>query len=506
MILKRIFIKNFGGLQDKTIEFSSGVNMFYGVNEAEKNIVFIFMKDMFFGMPEEGVRKNEFYTEKNAQESVEKEGGTIWFRSGQRNYRLTREFGAETDDCQLFCEDTGKMLDGENETLEKLLGGISETTFDNAVLTEALSGNSPAEMAREIQNKLSILSKSGDGLLDLGRSEQMLKMWRKGYLSQKERGQKAVLREKEKLATELENLENELNGLRGQKGQVAQAQARMYSAEGKEEAAVIEEQLQAIEKKNLGMVIAGALAIIVGIVGIVGSFQLTDEMSKLGMDVCILAAIATVIYTLTARRKLRMEFVKQKKKKAYLQSRQEKLKSSQEDIDGTYEEKLTAFTNLQSEYQEYENETSLPTSEELETQALNLAMDTIGELSRNIYLQKGRKIRIRASRILRELTNGKFMEFYGDEGQRIELSMEDGTVGVEELERGEIEVLYFSIRMAASELLADEKILPVVLDDVFHGKRKESLMAISRWMKKQPRQIILLTKNENVKSIFSGKQ
>ena len=51
MILKRIFIKNFGGLQDKTIEFSSGVNMFYGVNEAEKNIVFIFIKDMFFGMP-----------------------------------------------------------------------------------------------------------------------------------------------------------------------------------------------------------------------------------------------------------------------------------------------------------------------------------------------------------------------------------------------------------------------------------------------------------------------
>lgn len=506
MILKRIFIKNFGGLQDKTIEFSSGVNMFYDVNEAEKNIVFIFMKVMFFGMPEEGVRKNEFYTEKNAQEPVGKEGGTIWFRSGQRNYRLTREFGTETDDCQLFCEDTGKMLDVENETLEKLLGGISETIFDNAVLTEALSGNSPAEMAREIQNKLSILSKSGDGLLDLGRSEQMLKMWRKGYLSQKERGQKAVLREKEKLATELENLENELDGLRGQKGQVAQAQAKIYSTEGKEEAAVIEEQLQAIEKKNLGMVIAGALAIIVGIVGIVGSFQLTDEMSKLGMEVCIFAAIATVIYTLTARRKLRMEFVKQKKKKAYLQSQQEKLKSSQEDIDGTYEEKLTAFTNLQSEYQEYETETSLPTSEDLETQALNLAMDTIGELSRNIYLQKGRKIRIRASRILRELTNGKFMEFYGDEGQRIELSLEDGTIGAEELEREELEILYFSIRMAASELLTDEKILPVVLDDVLHGKRKESLMAISRWLKKQPRQIILFTENEDVKSIFSGKQ
>ena len=84
--------------------------------------------------------------------------------------------------------------------------------------------------------------------------------------------------------------------------------------------------------------------------------------------------------------------------------------------------------------------------------------------------------------------------------------MEEGTVGAEELEREELEILYFSIRMAASELLTDEKILPVVLDDVFYGKRKESLMAISRWMKKQPRQIILFTENEDVKSIFSGKQ
>jgi len=70
----------------------------------------------------------------------------------------------------------------------------------------------------------------------------------------------------------------------------------------------IEEQLQTIEKKNLGMVIAGILAVIVGIIGIVGRFQLTDEMSKIGMDVCIIAAVVAMVYTLTARRKLHMEF------------------------------------------------------------------------------------------------------------------------------------------------------------------------------------------------------
>ena len=53
MILKRILINNFGGLRDKSIELSSGVNVICGMNEAERNIVLIFIKNMFFGMPEE---------------------------------------------------------------------------------------------------------------------------------------------------------------------------------------------------------------------------------------------------------------------------------------------------------------------------------------------------------------------------------------------------------------------------------------------------------------------
>ena len=69
--------------------------------------------------------------------------------------------------------------------------------------------------------------------MDLGRTEQMLKMWRKGYLTQKERGRKAVQREQEKLSEKLESLQNDLDGLRDQKGQVVQAQAKIYSAAGK---------------------------------------------------------------------------------------------------------------------------------------------------------------------------------------------------------------------------------------------------------------------------------
>ena len=477
MIFKRILINNFGGLWEKDIELTSGVNVLYGLKETEMNIVFIFVKSMFFGVPEEMQEKNGIYEKAGTEASREKYGGTIWFQHNGKDYRLTRETGAGIHNCELFCEDTREILNGENGALERILGGFSENLFDNTVMVESLSGSSSREMAKELQNKLAVLSKSGDGLVDLGRTEQMLKMWRKGYLTQKERGRKAVQREQEKLSEKLESLQNDLDGLRDQKGQVVQAQEKIYSAAGKEEAAVIEEQLHAIEKKNLGMVIAGILAVIVGIIGIVGRFQLTDEMSKIGMDVCIIAAVVAMVYTLTARRKLHMEFVKLKKK-------------------------LTAFTNLQSEYQEFELEMSLPTSEDLETQSLNLAMDTIKELSRSIYLEKGRKIRIRASQIFRELTDGKYIEFYGDEGQSLELCLEEGTVLAENLEKENLEMLYFSIQMAAAELFTNETVFPVILDDIFHGKNQDKLMAVFRWLKKQPRQVLLFTNNKDMADIF----
>lgn len=59
MIFKRILINNFGGLREKDIELTSGVNVLYGLKETEMNIVFIFVKSMFFGVPEEA-GKEEF--------------------------------------------------------------------------------------------------------------------------------------------------------------------------------------------------------------------------------------------------------------------------------------------------------------------------------------------------------------------------------------------------------------------------------------------------------------
>ena len=223
-----------------------------------------------------------------------------------------------------------------------------------------------------------------------------------------------------------------------------------------------------------------------------------DEMSRMGMDICMIAAILAIIYTFSVRRKLRSDLAKQKKRKARLQVHQDKLKFSQEGLDETYNEKLTAFTNIQKDYQEYETESALPRFEDLEIQALNLAMDTIDTLSGNIYRENGRKIRIRASRILRELTDGKFIEIFRDNEQRIMIDTENGQAELQKFSLADMQLVYFAIRMAEGELLCTALALPVMLDDIWGSCQDEQISAVLKWLKKQPRQIFIRTDNPEI--------
>lgn len=500
MILKRITIENFGEIHNKTIEFSPGINVLSGKEESVKNTVAIFVRSMLFGsMDFRGREKKKQYVPETEGEPW---GGTLWFETNGKCYRLTRSFDEDTPKCELYCESDKTVLDGAEGNLEKLLGNISETVYDNAVMVEALKSTSDADFVRELQNYLVVLGRTGDNSVNLGRTEQMLKMWRKGYLSQKERSQREINKERGKISSKLENLEAELDELRDKKDQVTEKQTMFHSAAGLEESSSTEEQIRSIEKKNLGMVMAAFLAVLVGIVGIIGSFQFTDEMTKIGMDVCIVAAIVTVIYTLTVRRKLRSDLARLKKKKTRMQAQREKLKWNQENIDEIYKEKLTDFINTQEELREYEGEASLPTSEDLEIQALNQAMETIQKLSNDIYRQKGRKIRIRTSRIFRELTNGKYKEVLLDNEQHIVVNKSNHVLGAEEIGRGDVELIYFALRMAAGESAGDDQALPVVLNHIFTNYDAEHLKLAIHWLKNQSRQIFINTTDKKEKEFL----
>ena len=98
----------------------------------------------------------------------------------------------------------------------------------------------------------------------------------------------------------------------------------------------------------------------------------------------------------------------------------------------------------------------------MEVQALNLAMETIEMLSENIHHQVGRKLRTRTSQILSEITGGKYQEVLMDAAFHMTVNTGDRTIGLERLSRGTMEQIYFSLRMAALNILYEEEI-PVIL-------------------------------------------
>ena len=51
MLIKKITIRNFGKINNRTFEFSEGINVIYGENESGKTTLHNFIKSMFYGIP-----------------------------------------------------------------------------------------------------------------------------------------------------------------------------------------------------------------------------------------------------------------------------------------------------------------------------------------------------------------------------------------------------------------------------------------------------------------------
>ena len=376
--------------------------------------------------------------------------------------------------------------------LEKIFGNISEAIYDNTVSVAQLKSVTGQDLVRELQNYMASYQGAGDSSIDLGRAMQMLKMSRKGYQVQADRKQKETETEQQKLQAKMDYVINEMNDLKEKLADIDEKEGSLGMRPGDENGAVLlDERLAETRKKRNGFAMGMLVSAAVGIIALILSAIMADSV----VVSIVVAVIAAMLVGFCGKQQMKYarEFQKRMRMKSRWMSRQEKLKWSKESLKQDYDEKETALRNLQEEYQEYEENSYLPTSEEMEVQALNMAMETIEMLSGNIHHQVGRKLRIRTSQILSEITGGKYQEVLMDAGFRMTVNTGDRTVALERLSRGTMEQIYFALRMAAGELLCQEESFPVILDDVFGMYDEERLAAVLRWMHKENKQIIIST-------------
>ncbi len=84
MIIKRLTIKNFGKIHDRTMEFSPGINVLYGENESGKTTVHTFLKGMLYGIQRQRGRaaRTDVYSTYEPWDYPAAYGGILWFENG----------------------------------------------------------------------------------------------------------------------------------------------------------------------------------------------------------------------------------------------------------------------------------------------------------------------------------------------------------------------------------------------------------------------------------------
>lgn len=494
MIIRRLAIKNFGKIHDKTLEFSPEINVLYGENESGKTTVHTFLKSMLYGIQRQRGRaaRTDVYSTYEPWENPAVYGGTLWFENGGKSFRLTRNFYKNDQSCEFLCEDDGELLDPEKGDLDAVLGGVSEVVYENTVSVAQLKSVTGQDLVRELQNYMASYQGTGDSDLDIGRAMQMLKMSRKGYQTQAQRKQKETEKEQEKLAVSMEYLRNEMDSLREQQEEVRTREEALHMTESEDGEAILDERIEKIHKSQMSVYLTMLATVIVAAAGIFALGILIPGSVYPRLVVGILGILA-LLWEFVGAKRLSEELERRKRMKVKWIQKQEKLRWNRESLDEAWKEKEMALENLQTDYQELSEKVYLPLAEEIEIDAINLAMKTIEKLSGNIHNHVGEGLKRRTSEILSEITGGRYREVLMDEGFHMTVNTPERTVPLASLSRGTMEQIYFALRMAAGEVLCGEERFPVILDDVFGMYDEERLASVLRWLHKEKRQVIIST-------------
>ena len=135
MIIRELYIKNFGKFSEQHFYLHDGLQVISGENEFGKSTIHAFIRAMLFGL-ERGRGRAAVKDDFTRYEPWDNPGyyaRVMRFSCGERNFRLERNFARANRQVLLVCEDDGEELSVEHGDLNMLLGGMTGELFDSTV-------------------------------------------------------------------------------------------------------------------------------------------------------------------------------------------------------------------------------------------------------------------------------------------------------------------------------------------------------------------------------------
>ena len=130
-----------------------------------------------------------------------------------------------------------------------------------------------------------------------------------------------------------------------------------------------------------------------------------------------------------------------------------------------------------------------------EITAIDLALETMTELSGTIRDSFGLYLNKSASQLVNSITGGIYSSMSVDENLNIFMNTPTRLVPVEQVSSGTMDQIYLALRLAAARLLqGDGDQMPLIFDDSFVLYDDERLRTALKWLSQSwPGQIIIFT-------------
>ena len=165
MIIKELYIAEFGGIKNKKIEFGNQkmLNIIYGENESGKSTVFLFIKFMLYGLQ----RKSQSNTER--ERSLSWSGsiasGSMTFEHNGKDFRIERSFSdrARGEKLVIMSLESGAPISTDKTPGEYFLGVPREVFESSACVGQMRSVDINGEKtAQSLSNMLSAADEGVD--------------------------------------------------------------------------------------------------------------------------------------------------------------------------------------------------------------------------------------------------------------------------------------------------------------------------------------------------------
>ena len=144
---------------------------------------------------------------------------------------------------------------------------------------------------------------------------------------------------------------------------------------------------------------------------------------------------------------------------------------------------------------------------EEEVLAIQLAMDTMQELSTRVFDSLGYCLEESASQILEGITDGAYSRIHIDDSLGITLEYNHTPILLHQVSSGTLDQIYLALRLACIEFLWPDQAMPLFLDDSFALYDNKRLEATLQWLSENySGQIFLFTCHDREVSILNRLQ